>query len=323
MLKLAAQAKHLTGSVNLCMAGGVALNCVANGVISSSSLFDRMWIQPAASDAGGALGAALIGAHVYFDSPRPSRIDASDSQRGSFLGPEYSHAEITAALDAAGVRYRQLQPDERHRLAAEVIADGAIVGYFFGRMEFGPRALGARSIFADPRNPGTQAALNLKIKFRESWRPFAAAVLAEDAHEYFKMREENPYMLLVCDLLERHRKPVEELDSENLMERLGQVRSNVPAITHVDYSTRVQTVRSAENPDLHGLLRAFKEHTGCGMLVNTSFNVRGEPIVCTPQEAIRCFLTTEIDFLFLGDCVAVKKDVERSLIGVGGARALD
>lgn len=313
MLKLAKHARRVTGEKNLCMAGGVALNCVANGKIAEAGSFEHVWIQPASSDAGGALGAAFLGAHAHFGVERGPRSRAGDRQRGSFLGPSFSQQEAEGALQSAGLTYRRVpEGDERRRAVASALAEGSIVGFFTGAMEFGPRALGARSILADPRNPQTQTSLNLKVKFRESWRPFAAAVLAEDRREYFDMRDENAYMLLVTHVRRSRRRTARGSQSTNLMERLGQARSDIPAVTHVDYSTRVQTVREEENPELYELLVQFKELTGYGMLVNTSFNVRGEPIVCTPTEAIDCFLSTDIDMLVLEDCLVSKADVDLS-----------
>jgi carbamoyltransferase len=323
LLALATHARVLTGERDICMAGGVALNCVANGKIARQKDSSRTWIQPAASDAGGALGAALLISYEYFDARRSPEKASSDRQKGSLLGPSYGGAAEIEALDRAGVPYRVLQQDERQRVLAARIAEGAIVGYFAGRMEYGPRALGARSILADPRRADIQSLLNIKVKFRESWRPFAAAILAEDVNDYFIIGDDSPYMLLVGEVHPRLRMPVPDTSTENLIERLAHVRSQLPAITHVDYSTRLQTVSERDNPDFTGLLRAFKALTGCPLLVNTSLNVRGEPIVNTPDEAIACFLSTGIDVLSLGECVVEKRDVDPTLVRTGGLLAYD
>jgi carbamoyltransferase len=304
MLNLAATAREMTGEANLCLAGGVALNCVANGKIASSGLFDEIWVQPAAGDAGGALGAALLAAR--HDGGRAHVTQGRDAMQGSRLGPAYATEGIQRFLDSGGYPYTRL--DERDltaRVAAE-LASGKIVGWFSGRMEFGPRALGSRSILGDARDPEMQSKMNLKIKFRESFRPFAPVVLAEDAKEYFDLGQPSPYMLIVAPVAQQQRlEPSEDekADSESadLTTRLKVTRSRIPAVTHVDHSARVQTVDGESNPLLHRLLSDFKSATGSSVLVNTSFNVRGEPIVASPEDAYRCFMRTEIDLLVLGN----------------------
>jgi carbamoyltransferase len=314
MLRTARHVHRQTGMKNLVLAGGVALNCVANGRLLREGPFEALWIQPAAGDAGGALGAALFVWHQLMGKPRP--VTRQDSQAGSFLGPEFSSKEIRRFLDDNQVPY-QRYPNEAELLkrVAQDLAEEKVVGWFQGRMEFGPRALGARSILGDARSPAMQATMNLKIKFRESFRPFAPAVLQEHAHDWFGLEPggDSPYMLLVAPVREQHRVPIAagELrtmaEEPDLRRRINVVRSTVPAITHVDYSARLQTVDEVRNPRFYRLLQAFYALTGCPILVNTSFNVRGEPIVCTPQDAYRCFLATEMDVLVLEDCVLHKK----------------
>ena len=309
-----------TGMKRLVMAGGVALNCVANGRLLREGPFDDIWIQPAAGDAGGALGAALFVWYQLLDNVRGGR--AADTQRGSYLGPRFAPAEITAFLDGAGVKYTHAsnEADLIDRVAA-LLEQEKIVGWFQGRMEFGPRALGARSIIGDPRSPRMQANMNLKIKFRESFRPFAPIVLREEASRWFGIdpRHESPYMLLVAPVLEHHRVTVSEAQREtmdkdpDLRNRVNVPRSSIPAVTHVDYSARLQTVDDGRNPRLAALLRRFQQRTGCPVLVNTSFNVRGEPIVCTPEDAYRCFVGTEMDVLVLEDVILLKEDVPHQL----------
>jgi carbamoyltransferase len=312
MLKLARNARHLTSSKNLALAGGVALNCVANGKILRERIFEHVWIQPAAGDAGSAIGAALLVNYQYFDEPRRLNPSGRDSQKGSYLGPAYSGAEVRAFLERRGYPFVTVSnASERARTVARAIADGKIVGYMVGRMEFGPRSLGARSILGDPRRVETQAVMNLKIKQRESFRPFAPAVLAEKAGEYFELETESPYMLLVAPVREERRLPIswdgfEGGDSEDMLEVINRPRSDIPAVTHVDYSARVQTVHPKDKPDFYELIREFYELTNCPILVNTSFNVRGEPIVCGPQDAYRCFMRTEMDLLVLEDCLLWK-----------------
>jgi carbamoyltransferase len=314
MLKLARNARRLTGSKNLALAGGVALNCVANGNILRVGFFENVWIQPAAGDAGSAVGAALLASHQYFGEPRRLNPSGRDSQKGSYLGPAYSGAEVRAFLERRGYPYKTAaNANDRARAVARAIADGKVVGYMVGRMEFGPRSLGARSILGDPRRAETQAVMNLKIKHRESFRPFAPAVLAERAGEYFELGAESPYMLLVAPVREERRLPVSwdnfgGGDADDMLAVINRPRSDIPAVTHVDYSARVQTVGPEDKPDFHELLEEFYELTGCAVLVNTSFNVRGEPIVCTPQDAYRCFMRTEMDLLVMEDCLLWKDE---------------
>ncbi len=309
MLKMARHARELTGSRNLCLAGGVALNCVGNGKILREKLFDRLWIQPAAGDAGGALGVALSVWHRYLGSPRTVRPDGEDSQHGSLLGPRYSTEECARYLDAVGARYRRVPRPEWAGEVARLLASEKVVGVLQGRMEFGPRALGSRSIMGDARSPRMQSVMNLKIKYRESFRPFAPAVLAEKAGEVFDLDEVSPYMLLVAPVLESRRRPMSS-EEEKLfgIAKLNVPRSDLPAITHVDYSARVQTVSRESNPGFHEILTAFEAATGCPVLVNTSFNVRGEPIVSTPEDAYRCFMRTEMDHLVLEELILDKAD---------------
>jgi len=316
MLSMATQVHKETGMKRLVLAGGVALNCVANGRLLREGPFDDIWIQPAAGDAGGALGAALFTWYQLLDQPR--RASITDSQKGSYLGPQFSNTDVQSFLDRVGAKYHRASAEpELLEHAADLLAQEKVVGWFQGRMEFGPRALGGRSILGDPRSPKMQATMNLKIKFRESFRPFAPIVLRDKASEWFGIdpAHESPYMLLVAPVLERHRLPVSESQQEmmahdpDLRNRVNVPRSSIPAVTHVDYSARLQTVDDARNPRLAGLLRAFERRSGCPVLVNTSFNVRGEPIVCTPEDAYRCFLATEMDALVLEDCVLLKQDV--------------
>lgn len=305
MLRMARFAHAQTGESNLCMAGGVALNCVGNGRVLRESPFERIWIQPAAGDAGGALGAALSAWHQYLGHPRKAL--PTDSMQGSYLGPGFSDDEIAAALDEAGARYRRLSRAEMIQTAAQALADEKVVGWFSGRMEFGPRALGARSILGDPRSPKMQSVMNLKIKYRESFRPFAPSVLREAVSDYFELDADSPYMLLVAPVQPELRIPM-TAEQENLfgIDKLNVPRSKIPAVTHVDYSARVQTVRPEVHGEYYDLIAAFERLTGCPLVVNTSFNVRGEPIVCTPQDAYRCFLRTEMDVLICGN-LALKK----------------
>jgi carbamoyltransferase len=313
MLRLAARAIERAGCRALVLAGGVALNCVANGrILRELDGLEGLWIQPAAGDAGGALGAALLVAHACFDDPRGPIGPGNDRQRGSYLGPEFSSAEVRAMLERRDLPHEHVaDPDERCRMVARALADGEIVGYFTGRMEFGPRALGARSILGDPRRADTQSRINRAIKFRESFRPFAPAVLREHAPAYFGLRD-SPYMLLVADIDPARRLPIahdEWIGGEaELLAFLQQPRSDVPAVTHVDHSARVQTVDDETKPDFRRVLEAFHALTGCPVLVNTSFNVRDEPIVCTPHDAYACFMRTQMDLLVLEDCVLRKRD---------------
>ena len=306
VLKMAQHAKDITGANKLCMAGGVALNCVANGLLHRSGIFDELYIQPAAGDAGGALGAALAAHHIYFEQER--RVEG-DQMKGSYLGPSYGAHEIKRALKPFQAVTHQYKRPELYQVVAQHLEQGMVVGWFQGRMEFGPRALGARSILGDPRRSDMQKKLNLKIKYRESFRPFAPSVLPEDAKEYFGLNHPSPYMLLVYPVQERHRKEVpEDFNQMCLRDKLAVERSDVPAITHIDFSARVQTVHAEFNADYAALLEAFKAKTGVGMLINTSFNVRGEPIVCTPSDAYACFMDTEMDVLVLDDYVLLKSE---------------
>src|SRR5271170_3574870 len=290
-----------TGLGNLCLAGGVALNCVANGKVWRDRRFENIWIQPAAGDAGGALGAALAGYHQFLKQPR--RFEGPDLMRGSYLGPSFSQQEIECRLAAAGARFKVFDDEALIEASADALAAGKAVGWFQGRMEFGQRALGARSILADPRSPTAPRTLNLKVKFRESFRPFAPSVLREDLKDWFDLDHDSPHMMLVADVKKDRRLALtDEERSLSGIERLSTVRSEIPAVTHVDYSARIQTVHRESNPRYHALLRAFRRCTGCPVLVNTSFNVRGEPIVCTPEDAGRCFMETGIDSLAIGNC---------------------
>ena len=302
VLRLTRSLRQETGIDQLCLAGGVALNCVANGRVLRDGRFRALWAQPAAGDAGGALGAALAASHRLFEAPRPHADAGGDAMRGALLGPAFDGPAVEAALGVAGARYQRLGEAALVDAVANALAQGHAVGWFQGRMEFGPRALGNRSILADPRAPGMQRALNAKIKFRESFRPFAPCVRREDAAAHFDLAGDSPYMLLVANV-----RGAEEACGEGL-ERLAAVSSPLPATTHVDGSARVQTVDAAVNPRFHRLLTAFKAKTGCPVLVNTSFNVRGEPIVCTPADALRCFMGTELDCLAIGDCLLWKSE---------------
>jgi carbamoyltransferase len=298
---------------NLCLAGGVALNCVANGKILRDGKFDQIWVQPAAGDAGGALGAALVAYHYQTSDVRKPK--AGDGMSGAYLGPSYSEEEIRRRLAAEGARF-DVVDDEPGLLerTAQALADGRAVGWFQGRMEFGPRALGNRSILADPRNREMQRTLNLKVKYRESFRPFAPAVLAEDASDWFELDRPSPYMLLVADVGQRRRVEHNGADHLDCLDKLKIIRSEIPAVTHVDYSARVQTVHRGTNPRFHALISAFKAKTGCPVLVNTSFNVRGEPIACSPEDAFRCLMGTEIEMLVIGNCVLYKDHQNPELI---------
>ena len=299
MRLLARHTRDVTGQKNLCMAGGVALNCVANGLILKEKIFDRIWIQPAAGDAGGALGAALA---VWFaGKEHPRLVSPSDSMHASLLGPEFSDDENERVLRSHNAVYKKLYPDALLDFAVELLKSEKVVGWFQGRMEFGPRALGSRSILGDARSPKMQSMMNLKVKFRESFRPFAPIVRRERVADYFELDAESPYMLLVAPVKSELRCDVPS--AMNGFDRLKEIRSTLPAVTHVDYSARIQTVSRDCNRLLYELLLRFERATGCGVLVNTSFNVRGEPIVCTPDDAYRCFMNTEMDFLILGNCV--------------------
>jgi carbamoyltransferase len=319
-LNMAREARQLTNKKNLALAGGVALNCVANGRLLRENIFSNLWIQPAAGDAGGALGAALFVWHQLLENPREP--EKQDSQQGSFLGPKFSDDEVARELEMRKIP-REKFDNEPELLAevAELLAAGKIVGWFHGRMEFGPRALGARSILGDSRNPAMQSTMNVKIKFRESFRPFAPCVLKERTSEYFDLPPEvaSPYMLLVASVLEKHRATILESDQKimaadpDLRRRVAVVRSTLPAITHVDYSARLQTVDEARHGRFYRLLKAFEKRTGCPVLVNTSFNVRGEPIVCSPADALRCFLATDMDVLVLENFILRKEQMSETL----------
>ena len=312
VLRMARHAKALTGARNLCLAGGVALNCIANGALLRSKIFDDIWIPSAAGDAGGALGAAMFVSHQLLGTPR--RAQKGDSLKGALLGPSFTDDEIRAVLDARALRYRHFA-DETELLAeaAGAIAEGSVVGWFHGRMEFGPRSLGSRSILGDPRNAEMQTRLNARIKFRESFRPFAPSCLAEDAAKWFELDRESPYMLLVAPVRTEHRSTLDDgqraaMRDPDLRTRVNVVRSSLPATTHVDFSARVQTVSEARNGRYFRLIRESRRRTGCGVVVNTSFNVRGEPIVCTPEDAVRCFLTTDMDMLVLENFILRKPE---------------
>jgi carbamoyltransferase len=311
------------GQKNLCLAGGVALNCVANGRVLRDGRFDRIWIQPAAGDAGGAVGAALAG---YYGMSRNGRVidRDGDGMAGAFLGPSFDDADTRQRLAAEGARF-DVVDDEAALLArtADALAEGRAVGWFQGRMEFGPRALGNRSILADPRSTHMQQTLNLKVKYRESFRPFAPAVLAEDAQNWFELACASPYMLFTAGVAQSHRVAPASSDPQlGGLDKLKVPRSDIPAVTHVDYSARVQTVHRDTNPRFHGLLTAFKQRTGCPVLVNTSFNVRGEPIANTPEDAFRCLMGTEIDMLVIGNCV-LQKDQQNPNLKLDYRNAFD
>lgn len=305
MTKIARHVRRSTGERFLCMAGGVALNCVSNGVISRQNIFDEIWIQPAAGDAGGALGAALYANFEENGMTRGPDIDG-DAQSGTYLGPEYGDPEVFEFLQAYDIPHES--PPDLADAVAGLLADQQIIGWFNGRMEFGPRALGSRSILGDARDPEMQKKMNLKIKFRESFRPFAPAVLEEYAHEWFDLKQKSPYMLLVSSVLPEKRIPSQNMEADlPPMQRLNVARSAVPAITHLDYSARLQTISKKTNPKFHQLISSFYKITGCPMVINTSFNVRGEPIVCTPEDAYRCFMRTNIDYLVLGSYLIDKR----------------
>lgn len=313
VIKLAKGIAKDTGARNLCMAGGVALNCVANGILLREGVFDNIWIQPAAGDAGGALGAALGAYHILHGKER-KLSQSRDAMRGSYLGPEFSSEEIKAALTDAKAKFTEVSDQEVTDLTAAALADGKAVGWMQGRMEFGPRALGGRSIIADPRSPAMQKQLNLKVKYRESFRPFAPSVLRDHVAEWFEHDGDSPYMLLVADVAEEKRRKMTEDEGKLFgIEKLNVPRSDVPAITHVDYSARVQTVHADTNPRYHDLIDKFNELTGCPILVNTSFNVRGEPIICSPEDAFHCFMGTELDVLVVGNFILRKEDQDESL----------
>lgn len=296
-----------TGEKNLCLAGGVALNCVANGKVLRKGPFENIWIQPAAGDAGGAMGAALAVWYRYLENERADP-GGEDSARGSYLGPRFSNDEVRGFLERGGYPFHELNSGGRAGVIAGLIAEGKIVGYMAGRMEFGPRALGARSILGDPRSKDTQTVMNLKIKYRESFRPFAPSVLEEKASEYFDTERPSPYMLLVADVREERRLPQPSGEGTPMLERLKVKRSDIPAVTHLDYSARLQTVNGKYKKDYHEVISEFEKLTGCAVVVNTSFNVRGEPIICSPEHAYRCFMRTEMDVLVMEDCILYKEE---------------
>ncbi len=315
ILKMARHIHGETGQPNLVMAGGVALNCVANGRVLREGPFDNLWIQPAAGDAGGALGVATYLSHRKFGEPRVVDPTRQDAQRGSYLGPIFPRDDIRSFLDTAGAVFEEIEENEIPERTAEALTDGRVVGWFQGRMEFGPRALGGRSILGDPRDPEMQSRMNLKIKYRESFRPFAPSVLAEHAGEVFDDSIESPYMLLVTHVREEHRKAVTDGDRQRTgIDLLKVPRSHVPAITHVDYSARVQTVHSETNPLYWETIQRFRKRTGIPLVINTSFNVRGEPIVCTPEDAWNCFLGTEMDVLIAGPFLLRKEDQDPKVV---------
>lgn len=312
ILRLTSSLAKETGKTNLCLAGGVALNCVANGKILKSGYFKNIWIQPASGDSGGAIGAALGGYYMHLGGKR--RVAPGDSMKGSYLGPSFTQPDIERQLTGVSAKYKVANEADILKETSQALADGKVVGWFQGRMEFGPRALGNRSILADPRSPSMQKTLNLKIKYRESFRPFAPSVLREDVNGWFDMEVDSPYMLFVAQVKDGHTRRMTDDDQGKFgIEKLNVIRSDIPSVTHVDYSARVQTVHRETNPAYYGLISEFKRLTGCPILVNTSFNVRGEPIVCTPEDAFRCFMGTEMDVLVVGNCFLEKKDQDSAL----------
>ncbi|MDD5136442.1 MAG: carbamoyltransferase N-terminal domain-containing protein, partial [Candidatus Omnitrophica bacterium] len=317
IMKMAQHVYDETKEENLCLAGGVALNCVANGRILREGPFKRIWIQPSASDAGGALGAALAGWYEYFDKPRTIPGNGADLQKASLLGPAFSDDEVEKYLKENDIPYKRMDSGALAKAASKLLAEQNVIGWFQGRMEFGPRALGSRSILGDPRSRQMQSIINLKVKFRESFRPFAPTVLLEKAHEYFGLNCESPYMLLVSPIEETKRISRSANDTAEGFDKLKVPRSEVPAITHVDYSARVQTVKREDNELYYDLLSQFYKDHGCPMVINTSFNVRGEPIVCTPDDAYRCFMMTNIDYLIMGSFLIDKKEQPKEKLRVG------
>ena len=314
VIKLSYSAAKETGLDNLCLAGGVALNCVASGKLLRKNIFKDIWIQPAAGDAGGAIGAALGAYHIMLNQPRKT-IDGKDGMKGSYLGPKYNHSKAEQRLNDEGAVFSAYTKEEIIELTAQNLADGDAVGWFNGRMEFGPRALGNRSILADPRSPTIQKTLNLKVKYRESFRPFAPSVLREDVADWFELNTDSPYMNLVAGVVESKQLLMNEEDKLLFgIDKLNIPRSSIPAVTHVDYSARIQTVHKETNPTYHKLLKRFKEITGCPILVNTSFNVRGEPIVCSPEDAFHCFMGTELDILVVENLYLIKTEQQRELL---------
>jgi carbamoyltransferase len=305
VLRLTRNLAKQTGARNLCLAGGVALNCVANGKVLRDEAFEKIWIQPAAGDAGGAIGAALAAVHLYAGLPR--KTNGCDGMAGSLLGPSFAQVDIERRLAASGAHFAIVTEENMIEVAASALASQQAIGWFQGRMEFGPRSLGARSILGDPRSATMQRTLNLKVKYRESFRPFAPSVLRDDVADWFELSSDSPYMLIVAEVRKDRRRAMTP-DERALfgIDRLNVVRSQIPAVTHVDYSARVQTVHADTNPLFYRLLLRFKEQTRCPVLVNTSFNVRGEPIVCTPEDAFRCFMGNELDLLVVGNCILQK-----------------
>jgi carbamoyltransferase len=313
VIKLAKDIRRTTRQKNLCLAGGVALNCVANGKLWREGIFENIWIQPAASDAGGAPGAALAAYYHMLNCPRDIR--PTDSMKGAFLGPEFCQCEIEQRLTKLGAIFRTVSEEELICSVAHALVEGKAVGWHQGRMEFGPRALGGRSIIADPRSPTMQKQLNLKVKYRESFRPFAPSILREDLSDWFALDIDSPYMLLVADVVQAKQLAMSEEQKKLFgIDRLNVLRSQIPAVTHLDYSARVQTVHKETNPKYYRLISKFKQLTGCPVLVNTSFNVRGEPIVCTPENAFRCFIGTELDVLAIGNTILQKADQKKSMV---------
>ena len=313
ILKLGKHIANETGEKNLCLAGGVALNCVANGILLRSNVFDKIWIQPASGDAGGALGAALAAWHIHFDKPR-AESKRIDRMQGSYLGPEFNQEQIMLELKACGANFNLFLEKDLIEIVAKELSNGKAVGWMQGRMEFGPRALGARSIIADPRSANMQKLLNLKVKYRESFRPFAPSVLREDVSSWFEHDEDSPYMLYVADVKKDKRRQMTDYENDLFgIDKLNITRSTIPAVTHVDYSARIQTVHKETNPRYHALISKFKDLNDCPILVNTSFNVRGEPIICSPTDAFKCFMGTELDLLVIGDFLLFKKDQDKSL----------
>jgi carbamoyltransferase len=313
VLRMTCALASQTGARNLCIAGGVGLNCVANGKVLRTGRFKGLWIQPASGDAGGAIGAALAAYHVHKGQPR--RLNGSlDGMKGGFLGPSFEQADVERRLTNVGANFTVYEDPELLAASVEALAAGKAVGWFQGRMEFGPRALGNRSILGDARSPTMQSLLNLKVKYRESFRPFAPSVLREDVKEWFEMDSDSPYMLLVAEVQEQRRTQMTPEQEELFgIQKLNVSRSEIPAVTHVDYSARIQTVHAETNPRYHALISAFKNRTGCPVIVNTSFNIRGEPIVCAPEDAFRCFMGTEIEVLVAGNCFLRKEDQDQNL----------
>ncbi len=312
VLRLTRAIRQETGIRNLCLAGGVALNCVGNGKVLRDGQFDNIWVQPAAGDAGGALGAALAVHHIHLGEPRIA--DGKDKMQGSYLGPAFEQSEIEHLLTSVGAKFSVLNDEALFQAGATALAEGKALGWFQGRMEFGPRALGGRSVLGDARSPAMQSVLNLKVKYRESFRPFAPSVLRDDVADWFELDGDSPYMLMVADVVKYRRRAMTEAEQALFgIEKLNVPRSEIPAVTHVDYSARIQTVHAETNPRYHALISAFKQETGCPVIVNTSFNVRGEPIVCTPGDAFRCFMGTEIEALAVGNCFLRKEDQDPAL----------